>query len=85
MSKLSSRHHARSSQGETRPFAGMRTVNLHAAGVDMGAHEILTGVPDGDAQQRGRAFGTYPAALESLADWFIARGIETAALESTGV
>src|SRR5712691_9683713 len=85
MSTLSKRHRARSSQGETRPFEGMRTVNLHAAGVDSGAHEIMACVPDGDDQQLVRAFGTYTADLEALADWFMDRGIQTAAMESTGV
>ena len=85
MSKLSKRHRVRSSQGEIRPFEGMRTVNPHAAGVDIGAHEIMACVPDGDDQQLVRAFGTYTADLESLADWFIDRGIQTVAMESTGV
>ena len=85
MRTLSKRHRARSSQGETRPFEGMRTVNLHAAGVDIGAHEIMACVPDGDDQQIVRAFGTYTADLAALADWFIDRGIQTVAMESTGV
>lgn len=85
MRKLSRRPRARSSQGDTRPFEGRRTVNLHAAGVDIGAHEIMAGVPDGDDQQLGRAFGTDTAALEALADWFLARGRQTAAMASTGV
>ena len=53
--------------------------------MDIGAHEIMTCVPDGDDQQLVRAFGTYTADLESLADWFIDRGIQTVAMESTGV
>src|SRR5262249_5928354 len=53
--------------------------------VDIGAHESMACVSDGDAQQIVRAFGTYTADLESLADWFIDRSIETAAMESTGV
>ena len=85
MRTLSKRHRARSSQGETRPFEGMRTANLHAAGVDIGAHEIMAGVPDGDDQQLVRAFGTSTADLEALADWCMDRGIQTAAMESTGV
>jgi len=85
MSKLRKRHRTRSAQGETRPFEGMRTVNPHAAGVDIGAHEIMACVPDGDAQHIVRAFGTYTAALHALADWFIDRGIETVAMASTGV
>jgi transposase len=85
MSKLSKRKRVRSSQGEARPFEGMSQVNVHAAGVAIGAHEIMVCVPDGDDQQLVRAFGTYTADLDALADWFIDRAIETAAMESTGV
>jgi transposase len=85
MSKLSKRHRIRSSPGEARPFDGMRQINAHAAGVDIGAHAILAGVPDGDDQQLVRAFGTYTADLDALADWCVDRGIQTAAMESTGV
>jgi transposase len=85
MSKLSQRHRARSSQGEARPFAGMRQVSPHAAGVDIGAHEIVVCVPDGADQQIVRTFGTYTAALQTLADWLVDRGIQTVAMESTGV
>ena len=85
MSKLSKRNRSRSSQGEARPFDGMRKINTHAAGVDIGAHEIVACVPDGDDQQLVRAFGTYTADLDALADWFVDRGIQTAAMESTGV
>jgi transposase len=85
MSTLRQRNRSRSSQGEARPFAEMRHVNRHAAGVDSGAHEIRACVPDGDDQQLVRAFGTYTADLDALADWFVDRGIQTAAMESTGV
>jgi transposase len=85
VSQLSRRHRTRSSHGEPRPFESLRTVNAHAAGVDSGAHDIMAGVPDGDDQQSVRAFGSSTAALASLADWCIDRGIETVAMESTGV
>ena len=85
MSKLSRHHRTRSSQGETRPFEGMRAVTLHAAGVAIGAPASMACVPDGDAQPLVRAFGTYTAALESRADGCIARGSEPAAMASTGV
>jgi hypothetical protein len=68
MSTLSKRHRRRSSQGEARPFDGMRKINAHAAGVDMGAHAIMACVPDGDDQQLVRAFGTYMADLDAVAD-----------------
>ena len=85
MSKLSKRHSVRSSQGEIRPFEGMTKVSTSAAGVDIGAHEIMACVPDGDDHQVVRAFGTYTADLEALADWFVERSIQTVAMESTGV
>ncbi len=85
MSKLRKRNRARSSQGETRPFEGMRQVNPHAAGVDIGAHEIVACVPDGDDQQIVRTFGTDTVDLQTLADWFVDRGIQTVAMASTGV
>jgi transposase len=63
----------------------MRQVNVHAAGVDIGAHEIVAYVPDGEAQQIVRTFGTYTADLHTLAAWLVARGIQTVAMASTGV
>ena len=85
MSKLRRRHRAQVSQGEARPFEGMRQVKPHAAGVDIGAHEIVACVPDGDDQQLVRTFGTSTADLQTLADWFVDRGIQTVAMASTGV
>ena len=85
MSKLSKRHRGPSSQGAARPFEGMGQVTPHAAGVDMGAHEMMACVPVGDDQQLVRAFGTYTADLDALADWCIDRDIQTVAMESTGV
>jgi transposase len=85
MSTLGTRHAHRSSQGEVRPFEGMRQVNPHAAGVDIGAHDIMAGVPDGDTQQLVRAFGTYTADLDAVADGCVDRGILPVAMASTGV
>ena len=82
MSTLSTRRRSRSAQGEIRPFEGMRTVHPHAAGIDIGAHEIVACVPTGDAQQIVRTFGTSTVDLQTLADWFMACGIETVAMES---
>jgi len=85
MSKRSRRHRAQASQGEARPFAGMRKITAHAAGVDIGAHEIVACVPDGEDQQIVRTFGTSTADLQTLADWFVDRGMQTVAMASTGV
>jgi hypothetical protein len=84
MRKLSKRNRSRSPQGETRPFDGMSQIHAHAAGLDIGAHAIMACVPDGADQQLVRAFGTYTADLDAVADWFVDHGIQTAAMESTG-
>jgi predicted NBD/HSP70 family sugar kinase len=63
----------------------MRTITAQAAGVDIGAHEIVVCVPDGEDQQIVRTFGTSPADLQTLADWFVDRGVQTVARASTGV
>jgi len=82
MSKLGrpNRHEA-----EIRPFAGMSCIQPHAAGVDIGAHEIVACVPGSDDTQIVRTFGTYTADLHALKDWLKEHHIETVAMESTGV
>ena len=60
-------------------------VNLHAAGVEVGAEEHWAAVPACDAPQPVRRFGAHPAALDAWADWFWDGGSTTGALASTGV
>lgn len=63
----------------------LATVNLHAAGIDVGAEEHWAMVPACDDSQPVRRFGANTADLEALADWLWAGGVTTVALESTGV
>jgi transposase len=63
----------------------LAAVNLHAAGIDVGAEAHYVAVPPSDDPQPVRRFGAYTVDLESLADWLAACGITTVALESTGV
>jgi hypothetical protein len=65
MRTRSNRPRGQSSQGDARPFAGMRQGNPHAAGVDSGAHAMMACVPVGDAQPLVRALGTDTAALDA--------------------
>jgi hypothetical protein len=85
MRQVSTSHRAQSSQEAIRAFDGMSTINACAAGVDMGAHAIMACGPDGDDQQIVRAFGPSTADCDSREDWFIDRGRQTVAMESTGV
>ena len=66
-------------------WAELPTIHGHAAGLDIGATAIVACVPaDRDAQPI-RTFGVYTEDLEELAEWLVACGIETVAMESTGV
>src|SRR5207302_7610219 len=60
-------------------------VNLNAAGIDIGATQHYVAVPTDRDQQSVRCFGTFTSDLLALADWLQACGIDTVALESTGV
>jgi transposase len=68
-----------------RPLEGLTRRQPHAAGVDIGAHEIMVCVPGPGATQEVRAFGNYTVDLYALADWLQAHAIQTVAMESTGV
>lgn len=84
MSKLSKRD----KQGVCgkRPFAGMSRMRPNAAGLDIGAHEIVgCVVGDDESVQEVRTFGTYTIDLQEIGDWFQERGVESVAMESTGV
>ena len=49
-----------------RPFAGMSKVNSNAAGVDIGAHEIMVCVSGAEMDQIVRAFGSYTVDLQAI-------------------
>jgi hypothetical protein len=82
MSRLSKPNN---SLAEARPFQGMSVVNQHAAGVDIGAHEIMVCVSGPDNTQLVRSFGNYTADLYAIAKWLGEHNIWTVAMESTGV
>jgi transposase len=87
MSKLSQRKPSSQpgSQIKVRPFDGLARIQPHAAGMDIGAHEIVVCVPGPDNTQIIRSFGNYTADLYVIADWLLDYGIQSVAMESTGV
>ena len=52
---------------ESRPFQEMSTVHKDAAGVDIGAHEIMVSIPGAEHTQLVRSFGNYTADLYAIA------------------
>ena len=60
-------------------------VNPNAAGLDIGAREILVCVPADRDPTPVRAFGTFTPDLQALADWLQHCRVQSVAMESTGV
>jgi transposase len=65
--------------------AQLQHVNLHAAGIDIGATAHFVAVPPGSDPQPVRQFGTFTADLHRLADWLTDCGVQTVVMESTAV
>ena len=63
----------------------LKQINLNAAGLDIGAAEIWACVPEDRDQTSVRVFETFTVELYALADWLEACGVDTVAMESTGV
>lgn len=70
---------------EAHPFNGMSRIHPQAAGVDIGAIEIVACVPGNENTQIVKAFGNYTIDLQALAQWMKSHQIKTVAMESTGV
>ena len=66
-------------------FDVLAQINLHAAGIDIGADEIYVAVPAGRETQNVRSFGTFTVDLQAIAQWLQACRVETVAMEATGV
>ena len=64
---------------------GLQVVHPKAAGIDVGNAEHWVAVPPHMDPEPVRQFGCFTAELMALADWLQALGIETVAMQSTGV
>ena len=65
---------------EDRPI-----LESNAAGIDVGVREMFVAVPPDRDADPVRVFDTFTEDLHRLADWLVACGITTVAMESTGV
>jgi transposase len=61
------------------------TVRANAGGIDVGATVMYAAVPPDRAAPSVRKFATFTEDLHALADWLVASGVVTVAMESTGV
>ena len=70
---------------EAHAFSGMSRIHPQAAGVDIGAIEIVVCVAGNENTQIVKAFGNYTVDLQALAGWMKDHQVKTVAMESTGV
>ena len=88
------RKHTTQKRGYKSKKKGFRTaklpkhlehINKMAAGIDIGSKSHFVAVPEGCAEVCVREFKSFTPDLIELADWLESCGIETVAMESTGV
>ena len=79
------RSRARQRPSRPAPPSTLPQVNAHAAGIDVGATSHFVAVPADRDEHPVREFGPFTGDLYRLADWVRACGVETVAMESTGV
>jgi transposase len=60
-------------------------INPNAAGIDVGVDEIWVSVREDRTDEPVRRFAAYTPDLKALAEWLTACGVQTVAMESTGV
>ena len=70
---------------QTKRSDQLASVHPNAAGLDIGAREIFGCLPADRSQPTVKRFGTFTPDLYSLADWLTKHGIDTVAMESTGI
>ncbi len=63
----------------------LEQVNLYAAGIDIGSTSHYVAVPAELDDDPVREFPCFTADLNRMADWLVQMGIQTVAMESTGV
>ncbi len=72
--------------GKRRTKKGkLKCINPLAAGIDIGGSSHWVAVEPSLADQPVQEFAPYTADLHALADWLLACGVTTVAMESTGV
>ncbi|MEO8354014.1 MAG: transposase, partial [Chthoniobacteraceae bacterium] len=60
-------------------------VHPHAAGIDVGAKELVAAIAPGSLEGPPvRTFSAFTEGLHALRDWLLAAGTKTVAMESTG-
>jgi transposase len=85
MSQRKRKNHRRKKAAAAAPTPLNPTHHPDAAGLDVGAEELVVAVPHGRGPSPFvRTFSAFTAGLHALRDWLVKCGIKTVAMESTG-
>lgn len=76
---------AKAAPGKRAVAAALERLNRNAAGIDVGGASHFVAVPEDRDDEPVREFASFTAELYRMADWLKSCGIETVAMESTGV
>ena len=76
---------SRSHDSNASAASALEVIRPNAAGIDIASREHFVAVPPGRDEKTVRSFGCYTPDLGRMADWLRACGIDTVAMESTGV
>jgi transposase len=82
MTKKSKKQSTKQGRGRNR---SLPLINPNAAGIDVGATAHYVAVPADRDEQPVRCFGAFTEDLHALAKWLQQCGVQTVAMESTGV
>jgi transposase len=85
MRKKTTKEPQKPQKEKTKNVVEMPLVNVHAAGIDIGDKEHAVAVPGPGGKQKVRTFGTMTSDLKEIIAWLEEEGINSVAMESTGV
>jgi len=60
-------------------------IHRNAAGIDIGSQFHVVAIPPDRAEETVKSFKSFTGDLHAMASWFLMSGIETIAMESTGI
>ncbi len=76
---------SRKKHSKTHNLKSFPTININAAGIDIGSEEHWVAVPEDRDEKPVRCFGCFTSDLHAMANWLKKCDIDTVAMESTGV
>ena len=85
MAKRVIRKRSQEGVSSRKAFDPLKQLNLHAAGIDIGAESHWVAAPTNRDERAVQEFGSCTAELERLAAWLTQCKVTTVAMESTGV